>query len=308
MCCNDKKCSVGGCSDPAKKGGKRCQKHEEAMKKAMKVVGILLALLLCRADAPVSAQVYPGPGTGSAGGVTTAALKDATYCESATGSDAYACSLTTAPANLAAMTGVQVSFLADVANTGAATIAFNGFAATAISKPGAAAGTALGTADIRAGTIVTVVYDGTQFECLSCSGDTPFLSRTQTWAGINSFTGSTLARAMYQYGIVTAVTTTKTTAISEGNETITNTGDADGSTITLMNDPTVGGYWNFAVTVAQTQTIVASAGETLMHGASTCGTSLTSNTIGSTILIRAVVGGSGGVFMTFGATGTWVCS
>lgn len=111
-----------------------------------------------------------GGGGGGAGAVTTAALKNATYCESATGTDAYACTLTTAPADLAAMKGVVVSFRADVANTGAATVAFNGFAATPIVKIGLTVTTALITGDIRAGDIVTVRYDGTSFACLSCDG------------------------------------------------------------------------------------------------------------------------------------------
>lgn len=117
----------------------------------------------------------------AAGSVTTAALKDATYCESATGNDSYACTLTTAPANLAAMEGVVVSFQADVANTGAATIAFNGFAATAIVKIGLTVTTALVTGDIRAGDIVTVRYNGTSFACLSCDGNRPSLAISNTY-------------------------------------------------------------------------------------------------------------------------------
>lgn len=57
MCCNDKRCSVAGCGAAAKSGGKRCQKHEDAMKKAMKIVGLVLSLLLPNA---ALAQVYPG--------------------------------------------------------------------------------------------------------------------------------------------------------------------------------------------------------------------------------------------------------
>jgi hypothetical protein len=114
--------------------------------------------------------------------------------------------------------------------------------------------------------------------------------------------------AIFYFGSVEAVTTTKTTSSQEGNETYTNTGDTDGATITLLNDPTAGATWNFAVNVAQTLTIVPSAGETLYLGADQCVVSITSNTIGSTLTIRAVVGGSGGRFMSFGQTGTWVCN
>lgn len=110
-----------------------------------------------------------------------------------------------------------------------------------------------------------------------------------------------------RYG-VNAVTTTATTAATTSGDWYTNTGDADGATVTLMNDPTQGGVWYFAVTVAQTLTIAPSAGETLKHGSTTCATSLTSNTVGSTIGIATVVGGAAGSYYTFGATGSWTCS
>lgn len=130
---------------------------------------------------------------------------------------------------------------------------------------------------------------------------------SQTFTGTQIFSG-----VLYGVGPLAAVTTTATTSAATAGTgsaiTFTNTGDADGSAITLMNDPTAGTFWNFAVTVGQTVTITASAGETLYHGATACGTSLTSNTIGSTITIRTVVGGSGGVFMTYGGNGTWVCT
>lgn len=236
----------------------------------------------------------------AAGSVTTAALKDATYCESATGNDSYACTLTTAPANLAAMQGVVVSFMADVANNGGATIAFNGFAATSIVKIGLTTTTTLTTGDIRAGSIVTVVYDGTSFECLSCDGNRVSLAIANTFSAVQTITG-------YVSAIIANTASTATSDAGSGR-TYTNTGDTDGSSITLANNPTSGTFWYFAVNAAQTVTITADTGETLMHGASTCGTSLTSNTVGSTIMIRTIVAGSGGVFMTFGATGTWVCN
>lgn len=113
---------------------------------------------------------------------------------------------------------------------------------------------------------------------------------------------------IYYWAPVEAVTVTKTTTGAEGNETYTNTGDTDGSAITLIDNPSAGQAWHFAVTAAQTVTIVPSAGESLYLAADQCVVSITSNTIGSTLTIRAVVGGSGGVFMTFGASGTWVCN
>lgn len=106
---------------------------------------------------------------------------------------------------------------------------------------------------------------------------------------------------------IEANTGTKTTTLAESGETYTNTGDADGSTITLLNDPTAGAYWNVAVTENQTVTVQPSAGETLRFGANTC-TTLTSNAIGSTLTVRAASGGSGGVYMSLGAMGVWTCN
>lgn len=155
--------------------------------------------------------------TPAAGSVTTAALEDATYGgASAVGTDAYAVTLTTAPASLAAMEGVVVSFKADVGNTGAATIAFNGFAATAITNNDAA----LVTGDISVGSVVVVEYNGVAFQCLTCYGNGANLTTSNTWTATNQF-----SVALYQFGAVEAVTATKTTTAAESNETYTNTGD-----------------------------------------------------------------------------------
>ena len=66
--------------------------------------------------------------------------------------------------------------------------------------------------------------------------------------------------------------------------------------------------YHVAVTAAQTITITAAAGESLRFGASTCGTSLTSNTVGSAVTIVAASGGAGGIWMAISATGTWTCN
>lgn len=108
--------------------------------------------------------------------------------------------------------------------------------------------------------------------------------------------------------VVEANTGAKTPTALESSELYTNTGDADGSSITLLNDPAVGMTTRVAVTAAQTITIAASAGESLRFGASTCGTSLTSATVGSTATIVAVTGGSGAIWATTEAMGTWTCN
>lgn len=91
-----------------------------------------------------------------------------TYCASATGNDSYACNISPAftayDTNGACLaseicSGTLVNFIADVANTGAATFAPNGLAAKAIRKGGTT--TALKTGDIAAGQIVSVTYNRT---------------------------------------------------------------------------------------------------------------------------------------------------
>lgn len=123
----------------------------------------------------------------------------------------------------------------------------------------------------------------------------------------SSFTGGTVPNptvfqsAIYYFSGVEAVTSTKTPdGANEGNETYTNTGDTDGATVTLPNDPVAGWTYHFAVTTAQRLTIVASAGESLQFGTDTCALSLSSNDIGATVTLRAVTGGSGAMWMAFG--------
>ncbi len=84
------------------------------------------------------------------------------YAVDAVGTDSYAITLQSAFGALYA--GMEVTFKAGTANTGAATLAVNGLTATAITKFGS---TALVTGDILAGQVVKVVYDGTQFQIVS---------------------------------------------------------------------------------------------------------------------------------------------
>lgn len=79
--------------------------------------------------------------------------------------DAYAISLT--PAITSYVTGQMVNFTANTANTGAATLNVNGLGAKTIKKQ---YNQDLATGDILAGQIVTVVYDGTNFELQSLPG------------------------------------------------------------------------------------------------------------------------------------------
>lgn len=98
-----------------------------------------------------------------------------------------------------------------------------------------------------------------------------------------------------------------TTAVQSG-QVISNRGDADGSSIALLNDPAEGIFYTIVVHAAQTITVTASAGETLKYGTSTCGTSLTSNAIGSSVTLYVSGSGSGAQWITTSAMGTWTCN
>lgn len=225
------------------------------------------------------------------------------------GTDAYSGSSSTCPAALEA--DQHVIFTAGTPNTGASTLAWCGFAAKAIVRPGnGGISTATVTGDILAKQPVLLVYNATDdnWKMVSLPASLPYLHSNNVWTAATNTFGTASSTSWTGVNPVTAVTTTATTAVNTSFGVYTNTGDTDGSTITLMDNPTAGTSWDFSITAAQTMTIVASAGETLKHGASTCGTSLTSNTVGSTITIRTVVGGAGGSFYTSSASGTWTCN
>lgn len=90
------------------------------------------------------------------------------YAASAVGSDSYA--ITIAPPITAYATGMKFRFKADVANTGACTLAVSGLSALAIKKLN---DQDLITGDIEVGQIVEVVYDGTDFQMQSQTAVSP---------------------------------------------------------------------------------------------------------------------------------------
>lgn len=81
------------------------------------------------------------------------------YGADAGGTDAYAITLSPIPSAYA--TGMVINFKANTANTGGATLNVNSLGATTILKLN---NLALETGDIEAGQIVSVVYDGTNFQ------------------------------------------------------------------------------------------------------------------------------------------------
>jgi hypothetical protein len=84
------------------------------------------------------------------------------FTTTSTGNDTYV--LTFDPAHESYVTGMIINFKADVANTGACTLNVNGLGAKAIKKN---VSSDLTDGDIQASQIVTVIYDGTNFQLVS---------------------------------------------------------------------------------------------------------------------------------------------
>lgn len=111
------------------------------------------------------------------------------------------------------------------------------------------------------------------------------------------------------FGVPVEVNTaTKSAAITESGECYTNTGDADGSTINLPNDPTVGTSICALLVVSQTVTIVPAAGETISDSGTAYSTSCVADALGESITLVAATGGSGATWVPRSKVGTWTCS
>jgi hypothetical protein len=91
------------------------------------------------------------------------------FAADAGANDTYTATLSPAPT--AYVTGVHYRFKANTANTGACTINFNGLGAKTIKKAAGGITTDLSDNDIRAGQWVDLVYDGTNMQMQSASGN-----------------------------------------------------------------------------------------------------------------------------------------
>jgi len=131
------------------------------------------------------------------------------YADDSVGTDSYAITLPVTPAALAA--GQRFSFKAGTANTGGATLAVNGLAATPILK---FHDQALETGDIESGQIVDVEFDGTNFQMQS-----PVASQMST-ADVTDLTdGGTTTLHTHNFspvmGTIEPVGTTSTAGVTD---------------------------------------------------------------------------------------------
>lgn len=100
----------------------------------------------------------------------TESLKDLVYAADGGSTDAYAISLSPTPTDLDELIGVPITFKANTVNTGAATLNINSLGPIAIKK---LHDQVLADGDIEVGQLVTVVYDGTNFQMQSQIANTP---------------------------------------------------------------------------------------------------------------------------------------
>ncbi len=143
-----------------------------------------------------------------------------TYAADTGSANAYAVTLSPAPTIVA---GSLVVFKAANANTGASTLAVNGGAATAIKKQGS---TALASGDIAAGQIVTVVYDGTNFQ----------LSAAAPSGSSSTYYGNAAVNSSSTFNVITTDSTPITGSISiyiDGALVAPNTYSVSGASVTL---------------------------------------------------------------------------
>ena len=129
-----------------------------------------------RGGSPMTAAELSGVVITSGSNATTPGKIDVTnanaYCQAAGGSGTtYTCNLS--PAITAYVTGTHYRFMADVANTGAATINFNAVGAISLKKAAGGITTALVANDLQAGQWIDIIYDGTNMQMQSLLGNAP---------------------------------------------------------------------------------------------------------------------------------------
>lgn len=204
-------------------------------------------------------------------------------------SDAYAISMSPTVTGLA--TGQLINFRANTANTGAATLNVDGLGAVPILKNGA---TPVDTNDILAGQLVTVIYDGTNFQMQSQVGNAAAITG-----------GRLVSRQILTSGLV--ATYTRPGGINmilvEGVGGGGGGGDTSGSVITLGagGGGGGGGYFQQLITSPSATYLytVGSGGTHGVNGNATTFGSLTANggalgTSGTATANGCLVGGGAG--------------
>lgn len=148
------------------------------------------------------------------------------YAADSVGTDAYAITLSPAPASYA--TGQTFFFKAGTANTGAATLNVNGLGAKTIKK---AYNSDLATGDILANQIVQVTYDGTNFQMMSPVAAAGLRVKTiVTTRDISSTGTQTISGVGFQPKMIMINAALDSAGASNGGHPIISNGSYDGTT------------------------------------------------------------------------------
>jgi hypothetical protein len=156
-----------------------------------RLLTMALALLLLAGLIQVAAQTTPV----NSNLVVTGHINSCTTGPTGTTGNAYACTLGYP------LTALQpqacYGFTADIANTGPATINYQGLGAQALVKTQGGVTTPLAAGDIRAGMVVHTCYDGANMQCQNCVGNAPTAATTPggtpsqaQWNSAGTFAGS----------------------------------------------------------------------------------------------------------------------
>jgi hypothetical protein len=129
------------------------------------------------------------------------------------------------------------------------------------------------------------------FSGLSAGTNTTAAMVVGSGASLTTSGSGTITATSLTLSVSAQTGATYTTTASDS--VITNTGNAGGLAVTLLNDPTAGVTYRICVTAAQSVSIAPSAGESLYFNGSTA-SSISTSTVGSCVTVLAAVGGSGG--------------
>lgn len=126
------------------------------------------------------------------------------YAADAGGSDTYV--ITLVPALAAYTTGMVVHFKANTINTGAASLNVNGLGAKTIKK---SLDQDLNNGDIKANQLVSLIYDGTNFQMLSPTATTPLNIYANGQTSKNAADASTTQNIAHGLGVIPKFITLK---------------------------------------------------------------------------------------------------
>jgi hypothetical protein len=175
------------------------------------------------ANLPMGSYIHTGVGNATArtNYASAAQVQDSTltYLTSISGTDTITA---IAPVSMSALAAGQTfRFIAAGANTTTAvTLNINSIGAKNITKNGT---TALAAGDIPSGSIVVVVYDGTQFQLTTLPTYTPTFNLTtnNTWTGKQTFTGTSSVLSSKFVNALEGVTVSATAATGTINYDVT---------------------------------------------------------------------------------------